>query len=628
MSVLYKPECAVTDAVALQHASLSAASADDTLTFTAFSGDAATEAFNGGAAHGLSIANGAVVEINGASDEPVRFTGATGTLQLDDAPAFNGQISGLTGADTLDLRDISFSANTTATYLGNVAGGTLTITDEIDKANIPLVGNYLSSTWNLSSDGHGGTLVVDPASADDWQTLDVGAGGFVIGIDIAPNDTMVVRTDGYGAYLWTGTEWQQLITATSMPTAFVAPNDGQAQGVYEIQIAPSNSNILYMAYEGYVFKSTNDGTSWTETSFAPIVEDANDVYRIDGQKMAIDPENPNVVYVGTPANGLFVTTDGGATWQNVSAVPVSVADSSGEYPGITGIEFDPALGVTGGTTNTIFAASNGNGVYESTDAGASWSAIGGPSEVEYAAVSSTGVYYAVGNSNSLSSYHNGVWAQLLSESGIQSVTVDPFNPQEIVAMGADGAMDLSYDGGATWSGVNNNKQSSSSDIPWLANAYTYPQYNNFVDLYLSGTVFDQLIPNKLWTADGIGVVNATIPAQGFTENTLVNWNDQSLGIEELDANEIIVPPGGNPVLASWDRPFFYISDANAYPSTYGPVDNANIVAGWSIDYASSNPDFIVGLADNWGIEESGYSANGGQTWTAFPLSRRVRVQTS
>ena len=212
---------------------------------------------------------------------------------------------------------------------------------------------------------------------------------------------MVVRTDGYGAYLWTGTEWQQLVTATSMPAAFVAPNDGQAQGVYEIQIAPSNSNILYMAYEGYVFKSTNDGTSWTETSFAPIVEDANDVYRIDGQKMAIDPENPNVVYVGTPANGLFVTTDGGATWQNVSAVPVSVADSSGEYPGITGIEFDPALGVTGGTTNTIFAASNGNGVYESTDAGASWSSIGGPSDVEYAAVSSTGVYYAVGNSDSL-----------------------------------------------------------------------------------------------------------------------------------------------------------------------------------------------------------------------------------
>ena len=83
----------------------------------------------------------------------------------------------------------------------------------------------------------------------------------------------------------------------------------------------------------------------------------------------------------------------------MSAVPVSLTDSNGDYPGITGIEFDPALGVTGGITNTIFAASYGNGVYESTNGGASWSAIGGPSNVEYAAVSSTGVYYAVGNGN-------------------------------------------------------------------------------------------------------------------------------------------------------------------------------------------------------------------------------------
>ena len=96
-------------------------------------------------------------------------------------------------------------------------------------------------------------------------------------------------------------------------------------------------------------------------------------YNIDGQKMAVDPNNPNVVYVGTPQNGLFVTTNGGATWQSVSAVPAKPNGSSGVYPGITGILFDPALGgTTGGNTNTIFASSYGNGVYESTNAGASW----------------------------------------------------------------------------------------------------------------------------------------------------------------------------------------------------------------------------------------------------------------
>ena len=178
------------------------------------------------------------------------------------------------------------------------------------------------------------------------------------------------------------------------------PNISDNQGVYEIQIAPSNSNILYMMYDGYVFQSTNKGTTWTQTSFAHVTEDNRTTrYRLDGQKMAVDPNNPNVVYVGTPQNGLFVTTNGGATWQSVSAVPASLTDSSGDYPGFTGIVFDPALGVTGGKTNTIFAASYGNGVYESTNGGASWSSIGGPSDVQYAAVSSTGVYYAVGNGN-------------------------------------------------------------------------------------------------------------------------------------------------------------------------------------------------------------------------------------
>ena len=108
-----------------------------------------------------------------------------------------------------------------------------------------------------------------------------------------------------------------------------------------------------------------------------------------------------------------------------------------------------------------------------------------------------------------------------------------------------------------------------------------------------------------------------MPTSGATWGTPVTWTDMSAGIENLVANEIIVPPGGNPVLASWDRPFFEITNPNAYPSTYGPVNSAQIVAGWSVDYASSNPSFIVGLADWWGVEESGYSTNGGQTWTTF-----------
>ena len=375
----------------------------------------------------ITIANGGSVDIEGVSAQ-VTFAGTTGTLELKDASAFTGQVSGLTGSDALDLADIKYSANTTATFLGNTSGGTLTVTNGTQTANISLVGNYLSSSWTVSSDADGGTVVVDPTSSNTWQPINIGEGGFVDGMDVAPDGTMVVRTDTYGAYLWNGSQWQQLVTSTSMPAAFVGPNLYN-QGVYEIQIAPSNSSIMYMMFDGYVFKSSNKGTTWTETSFAPVTANPNDAYRWYGQKMAIDPNNPNIVYVGTAQNGLFVTTDGGASWQSVNAVPISRTDGSGGYPGITGIEFDPA------NTNIIFAASYGNGVYETTNGGATWSQLtsgGGPSSVQSAAISSTGVYYVVGDNNTdLWSYASGTWTELFSGT-VNAVAINPSNPNNIV----------------------------------------------------------------------------------------------------------------------------------------------------------------------------------------------------
>ena len=97
-----------------------------------------------------------------ASSQAVTFEGVTGTLKLDDAPAFTGQISGLTGADAIDFADISYEANTKASFSGNANSGTLTVTNGTQTANIALSGNYLTSGWTLSSDGHGGTVVVDP----------------------------------------------------------------------------------------------------------------------------------------------------------------------------------------------------------------------------------------------------------------------------------------------------------------------------------------------------------------------------------------------------------------------------------------------------------------------------------
>ena len=116
---------------------------------------------------------------------------------------------------------------------------------------------------------------------------------------------------------------------------------------------PERSNILYMVYDGYVFKKHQQGSDLDQTSFAQVTESAEQRYAMDGQKMAIDPNNPKSS-MSERRKWLFVTTNGGTTWQSVSGVPISLTDGNGIYPGISGIEFDPALE---STRIIVFAAS-------------------------------------------------------------------------------------------------------------------------------------------------------------------------------------------------------------------------------------------------------------------------------
>jgi hypothetical protein len=71
-------------------------------------------------------------------------------------------VAGMTGQDTLDLVDINFATVGTPTFNGTSTGGVLTVSDGSHTANIALLGNYIASSFAVSSDGHGGTLVVDP----------------------------------------------------------------------------------------------------------------------------------------------------------------------------------------------------------------------------------------------------------------------------------------------------------------------------------------------------------------------------------------------------------------------------------------------------------------------------------
>jgi hypothetical protein len=92
---------------------------------------------------------------------------ATGTLKLDHAKTFGGTISGLDD-NTLDLGDIGYGANTTATYSGTAAGGVLSIfVNGVDVSDIHLSGDYRGVHWNLGDDGssqHGTNVTEVPGA--------------------------------------------------------------------------------------------------------------------------------------------------------------------------------------------------------------------------------------------------------------------------------------------------------------------------------------------------------------------------------------------------------------------------------------------------------------------------------
>jgi Ca2+-binding RTX toxin-like protein len=107
-----------------------------------------------------ALASGQTLTGGAGADTLVGYNGF-GDKFTDTAAGFNGDlIKMFGGTDQIDISDLAFCASTKLTYAGNTTQGTLALTDGIHSASITMAGSFVAAHFNLTTDLHGGTLVI------------------------------------------------------------------------------------------------------------------------------------------------------------------------------------------------------------------------------------------------------------------------------------------------------------------------------------------------------------------------------------------------------------------------------------------------------------------------------------
>ncbi len=141
--------------------------------------------------------------------------------------------------------------------------------------------------------------------------------------------------------------------------------------ISDIAVHPKNPNIWFIAAaSGGVFKTTNSGTT-----FEPVFDNAG-VYSVGC--LAIDSNNPNIVWVGSGENnnqrsvsygdGVYKSEDGGKSFKNMGLKKSEHIGMIAIHPQNSDIVYVAAYG-------PVWSAGGDRGIYKTTDGGKNWKRI-------------------------------------------------------------------------------------------------------------------------------------------------------------------------------------------------------------------------------------------------------------
>ncbi|MGF1597663.1 MAG: WD40/YVTN/BNR-like repeat-containing protein [Acidimicrobiales bacterium] len=464
--------------------------------------------------------------------------------------------------------------------------------------------------------------VTDVSADYQWEPLAAGAGGFVTGLVTHPvaGGPTYAYSDVGGAYRWdpAARRWLPIIDASRVPEPRL-PGD---YIVESMAVSAADVDRVYLAAggsvstpEGRVLRSDDRGESWVDGGQRWALH-GNAEWRAGGPRLAVDPRRADVVYLGTRVDGLWRSTDGAVTWQRLDDVPAGPAEE--HVSGVTWVVVDGASDEIDGRSSVVYAGVGREGVYGSTDRGDTWTQLWSTSAVPHdAEIDTAGRLYVVEREPSRVVRYGPAEGQPVDVSPssgpeFSTIAVDPTDPNRVI-LGENGVRSgslwRSNDRATSWTSLD--VSTSCPQIPWL-------------DVYgaewlSSGSLeFDRSDPGLLWFPEGFAVWQTT-----DIDQSQVTFTCATDGIENMVANDVVVPPGGVPVTARWDRGLFHQPSVEAAEATQGPTDRFN--SAWDLDWTPADPDFVAAVvADHRFCCEgdgqaylSGWSDDGGVTWQRF-----------
>jgi len=341
------------------------------------------------------------------------------------------------------------------------AGRTVAISGVVQQPNVYYMAPNNGGVWK--STDYGNTWV---PIFDDQGTGSIGA------LAVAPSDPNIIYVGG-----GEGLQRPDLSVGDGMYKSTDAGKSWQHLGLREgeqiasVIVDPTDPNRLFVAVLGHpygankergVYRSLDGGNSFQQVLY----KDEN----TGASEVAFDPNNSQIVYAtlwsarqapweagyNGPGSGLFKSTDGGTTWNQLKGGLPTFAQGLGR------IGFAIAPSDSNRMYALVEASPQYGGLYRSDNAGSSWKKVNGENRIygrgsDFACVQVDPVdpnKIYVANTTMYRSTNAG--ENFLGIKGApggddyHTIWINPKNP-DIIFLGVDQGATLSVNGGKTWS---------------------------------------------------------------------------------------------------------------------------------------------------------------------------------